>query len=53
MKPDTRPPMKQRSENSDYRDVLTLALSFVGPEAGQVEWLLDRIEGKAGASGWA
>ncbi len=42
-------PMPYQTDHSDYRDILGSMFGLISPEAGQVEWILDRIEGQ-GAS---
>ena len=42
--------MKAEPRVSDYRDALAVIFTLTSPDAGQVEWLLDRIEGAAEAS---
>lgn len=45
MNAETPNAMTHLSDRSDYRDVLDVIFGRVSPDAGQIEWLLDRIEG--------
>lgn len=53
MKPEIPAAMTRRTSQSDYKDVLSAVFGLMSPDAGHIEWLLDRIEGNAGARRWA
>lgn len=37
--------MRMEPNRSDYRDTMVVIFALAGPDGGQIEWLLDRIEG--------
>ena len=45
MPSDAAKPMPCQTDRSEYRDILIAVFGPVSSEAGQIEWILDRIEG--------
>ena len=53
MKPETQAAVILHLVQPDFREVLTAVFGPIGPEAGHIEWLLDRIEGRPEPRTWA